>query len=514
MNLLRAARAVALAMPAICTLALLSPAPASASSQLTATARVTVRSEATTSSRSLGLIEAGQTVTAVRTSQGWSTIRFHGRSAFVKASYLGKGTTRLAVKVSPGSVRTASTTVNVRSGAGLSESIVGKLPDGSQVTMTGTTSHGFGKVVFDGSTAWVSLQYLPRLYRTLPAVTGTRVATAELNLRTSSRSTAKTVGTVKKGSTLSVTGVVRNKRAQIVYKSASRWVTAKYLGSTGGTPQPAPSPGLPKVIGVRYATVELDIRSTYEDKYVAIDEVPTGTPLSITGVVKNERMQIVYKNAVRWVTAKYLSPLPPGQTLPLPPGLPKVIGVKYAATNLNIRSTYEDKYVLIAEVPPGTPLAITGVVKNGRMQVIYQNAVRWVTNKYLSTAPPTPGKGSKYAVERGLKPNAIKVHRALLVRYPQITTYYGVRKDPLPDHPSGRALDIMIPNYKSAAGKALGYDVAKYLKDNARSLGVNYVIWNQHIWNIQRDSEGWRYMANRGGDSANHKNHVHVTVYK
>ena len=42
---------------------------------------------------------------------------------------------------------------------------------------------------------------------------------------------------------------------------------------------------------------------------------------------------------------------------------------------------------------------------------------------------------------------------------------------------------------------------------------MHYVIWNQRIWNIQRDREGWRYMADRGGDSANHMNHVHVTVW-
>ena len=30
--------------------------------------------------------------------------------------------------------------------------------------------------------------------------------------------------------------------------------------------------------------------------------------------------------------------------------------------------------------------------------------------------------------------------------FPQITTIYGVRQDSLPDHPSGRAIDLMMPN--------------------------------------------------------------------
>jgi hypothetical protein len=39
------------------------------------------------------------------------------------------------------------------------------------------------------------------------------------------------------------------------------------------------------------------------------------------------------------------------------------------------------------------------------------------------------------------------------------------------------------------------------------------VIWDQHIWNIERNGEGWRFMASRGNPTANHKDHVHVTVY-
>ncbi len=175
-----------------------------------------------------------------------------------------------------------------------------------------------------------------------------------------------------------------------------------------------------------------------------------------------------------------------------------------------IRSTPDADFQSVTEVGVGTALSITGVVKNARMQIVYDNAARWVTAQYLSTTKPVI---PAYPVEKGLKPNAIKVHRAVRATFPQITSIGGVRRDPLPDHPSGRALDLMIPNYKSASGKALGQKVALWAKTNAPSLGIKYVIWNQHIWNIKRDKEGWRYMADRGGDSANHKNHVHITVF-
>lgn len=97
-------------------------------------------------------------------------------------------------------------------------------------------------------------------------------------------------------------------------------------------------------------------------------------------------------------------------------------------------------------------------------------------------------------------------------KFPQITEIGGVRPDSLPDHPSGHALDLMIPSPTSAEGKALGDEVAAYLRQNAGRLDVQYVIWHQQIWNTSRSSEGWRAMADRGDATANHMDHVHVTV--
>lgn len=116
-------------------------------------------------------------------------------------------------------------------------------------------------------------------------------------------------------------------------------------------------------------------------------------------------------------------------------------------------------------------------------------------------------------VEAGLQPNALKVLNAIRAEFPQITSIGGVRADALPDHPAGLALDFMINDYTTADGQDLGDEVAAYVKAHADELGVSYVIWDQEIWNVRRDAEGWRAMADRGSDSANHRNHVHVTVF-
>jgi uncharacterized protein YgiM (DUF1202 family) len=414
---------------------LLSPQAANAATQMTATVGVNIRSGASTQSSILGGLYRGQTVTAISSSGGWTKITFADSTAYVASRYLSKGKDLpVAKKIGAGTVKITTTALNLRTGPGLSYRVIKVLKEGTKVTLTGKTARGWAQLVNGKSTGWSSMQYLASSTTGRPAVIGKRVATADLDIRTTSGAGAKTVAEAKKGTALSVTGAIQNGRAQIIYKGAIRWVTAKYLSN---------------------------LKSN----------------------------------------------------LPAPPKLPKITGTRYATATLNIRSTYADKYKLITEVPRGTKLSITGVVKNGRMQIIFEKAVRWVTAKYLSKSAPSSIPPSWRAVERGLKPNAIKVHRAARAKFPQITTYYTLRAGVFTDHSTGRALDLMIPNYRSASGKALGYKVAAWAKANARDLGINYVIWNQHIWNIQRDSEGWRYMADRGGDSANHKNHVHITVF-
>jgi uncharacterized protein YgiM (DUF1202 family) len=411
------------------------PQAAGATTQMTATVGVNIRSGASTQSSILGGLYRGQTVTVLSSAAGWTKITFRGSTAYVASKYLSKGKDLpVPKKIGAGTVKITTTALNLRTGPGLSYRVIKVLKGGTKVTLTGKTARGWAQLVNGKSTGWSSMQYLASSTTGRPAIIGKRVATADLDIRTTSGANAKTIAEVKKGTALSVTGAIQNGRAQIIYKGAIRWVTAKYL----------------------------------------------------TNLKSN---------------------------LPAPPKLPKITGTRYATATLNIRSTYADRYKLITEVPRGTKLNITGVVKNGRMQIIFEKAVRWVTAKYLSKSVPSSVPPSWRAVERGLKPNAVKVHRAARAKFPQITTYYTLRAGVFTDHSTGRALDLMIPNYRSASGKALGYKVAAWAKANAKPLGINYVIWNQHIWNIQRDSEGWRYMADRGGDSANHKNHVHITVF-
>lgn len=68
------------------------------------------------------------------------------------------------------------------------------------------------------------------------------------------------------------------------------------------------------------------------------------------------------------------------------------------------------------------------------------------------------------------------------------------------DHPSGLAVDFMI-------GRSAGDALADCALQNMDALGVKYVIWEQRI----NHGDGWEAMSDRGGVTANHFDHVHVS---
>lgn len=89
------------------------------------------------------------------------------------------------------------------------------------------------------------------------------------------------------------------------------------------------------------------------------------------------------------------------------------------------------------------------------------------------------------------------------------------RYDTMGEHPLGRACDFMISNLgwpENQGQVQLGFDIANWAVANAARLGIYYVIYRQHIWNIFRAAEGWRLMEDRGSPTQNHMDHVHISV--
>lgn len=107
-------------------------------------------------------------------------------------------------------------------------------------------------------------------------------------------------------------------------------------------------------------------------------------------------------------------------------------------------------------------------------------------------------------IESGLTPNGTAAYRAVCAEFPEVSSYGGRRADPGSDHNSGNAVDIMTTG-------STGDAITDYLIENKDRLNVKYVIWEQKIY---ASYTGWsgRAMEDRGSATANHYDHVHVSV--
>lgn len=133
----------------------------------------------------------------------------------------------------------------------------------------------------------------------------------------------------------------------------------------------------------------------------------------------------------------------------------------------------------------------------------------------LAASAPVAARDFQFALPAGVAPEAglqiktIWVARAISVLFPEITTIGGYRQDPLPWHPNGLAIDVMIPNHGSEEGIELGNQIAGLALANAQRWGVIHVIWRQGFYpGIGAPS----WTADYGNETANHYDHVHIAT--
>ncbi|WP_311201246.1 aggregation-promoting factor C-terminal-like domain-containing protein [Dietzia cinnamea] len=108
---------------------------------------------------------------------------------------------------------------------------------------------------------------------------------------------------------------------------------------------------------------------------------------------------------------------------------------------------------------------------------------------------PTPGEG-------GLQPIAILAKRLIHRIWPSITEIGGYRQDAYPEHPSGRALDVMV-----GVGNPIGDEVTSWALANNPILPLIHALWKQTVW---MPNGATQPMGDRGNPTQNHMDHPHL----
>lgn len=186
----------------------------------------------------------------------------------------------------------------------------------------------------------------------------------------------------------------------------------------------------------------------------------------------------------------------------------------FTTAELNLRAEPSEKADKLGSVDFGTKVIATGSIEGKYRKVTAGKLEGWVLAKNLSDETPEQAAGITMAqcsrgtrVEARLRADTIRIYRSVCALFPGVNSYGGWRAGGRAFHKNGRALDIMLTPGRESA---MGWKIANYLIANAKAFNVDHIIFEQKIWTPR--SPHWRGMADRGGTTANHYDHVHVAI--
>lgn len=136
-------------------------------------------------------------------------------------------------------------------------------------------------------------------------------------------------------------------------------------------------------------------------------------------------------------------------------------------------------------------------------------AVETAATPEVQPVASTPASGNTIPTDPNLQPQAEAFRQEIAAKF-GITNIGGYREGDPEDHGKGLAVDVMVPT-----NSELGDQVAQYAIDNMDRAGISYIIWKQQFYmpvnNIYGPANTWNQMPDRGGDTANHNDHVHIS---
>lgn len=195
-----------------------------------------MRNKSSTSGSVIAKLAKGTKVSVLSESKGWSKITANGKTGYVSSEFLIIKTTKPNIPVKPTTkpatpVKTvtkyvevdAGTTVNMRSKASASASIVAKLSKGTKVAVL-SESNGWSKITSNGKTGFVSSKNLvtSKPIETVPKTKYVNIASVSgISMYVSPSTNSSVIINIAKGVSV------------LVYSESNGWSKIKAYGKTG-----------------------------------------------------------------------------------------------------------------------------------------------------------------------------------------------------------------------------------------------------------------------------------------
>ncbi len=204
---------------------------------------VNFRSAPNTSSTSYGELKNGTKVNVVGVSSGWYKVTYNGKTGYIHPDYISLASSSAGTAIAPSNTVTSTTgtagtvkcssSVNLRSEANTSSSILAELKNGTKITVV-STANGWCKVTYSGKTGYIKQDYVSTTgsaSNNTSASTGTAAVvkcSSTVNFRSASSTSSTILGELKNGTAVTVLST-SNGWSKVSYAGKTGYISADYL---------------------------------------------------------------------------------------------------------------------------------------------------------------------------------------------------------------------------------------------------------------------------------------------
>ena len=293
-----------------------------------------VRSEASLNSEVVGYLTNGCSVNILGENGDWYNINYNGKSVYVSKEYVqvsggassSSGSSSQETRSSKsGQVVNVHSSLNVRSGASTSSSVIGSLSNGSKVTIVGESGSWY-KINYENTTGYVSKDYVQASGEQNSSSESSSQGTtsgksgqvvnvhSSLNVRSGASTSSSVIGSLSNGSKVTIVGE-SGSWYKINYGNTTGYVSKDYIQASGESNNSSNSSNSGNsssetasnksgyVVNVHSS---LNVRSGASTSSSVIGSLSNGSKVTIVGE-SGSWYKISYGNTTGYVSKEYVS---------------------------------------------------------------------------------------------------------------------------------------------------------------------------------------------------------------
>ncbi|MEI3336938.1 MAG: SH3 domain-containing protein [Clostridium sp.] len=398
-----------------------------------------VRSEASLNSEVVGYLTNGCSVNILGENGDWYNINYNGKSVYVSKEYVqvsggasnsSESSSQETRSGKSGQVVNVHSSLNVRSGASTSSSVIGSLSNGSKVTIVGESGSWY-KINYGNTTGYVSKDYVQASGEQNSSSESSSQGTtsgksgqvvnvhSSLNVRSGASTSSSVIGSLSNGSKVIIVGE-SGSWYKINYGNTTGYVSKDYVQASGEQNSSSESSSQGTTSGKSGQVVNvhssLNVRSGASTSSSVIGSLSNGSKVTIVGE-SGSWYKINYGNTTGYVSKDYVqtsgesgSGSSSQETTSGKSG--QVVNVH---SSLNVRSGASTSSSVIGSLSNGSKITIVGE-SGSWYKINYGNTTGYVSKDYVQTSGESGSGSSSQETTSGKSGQVVNVHSSLNVR--------------------------------------------------------------------------------------------------